>query len=141
MNRNGVLGRGREWLGREKDRPVVPRDDHLLVFCVQKLNEFHVHRNACLGNGAFIEIFVDLIHHASACGKEGHAFCVGGEYVGIAVPAHGFVTAVGRDEILEGIIEYTIKETPQDKKEFFENMGWIVSLSVNKFKGYNNAKK
>jgi len=39
------------------------------------------------------------------------------------------------DEVIEGIIEYTIKETPEDKKEFFKNMGWSVNLAVNNIKG------
>jgi len=38
-------------------------------------------------------------------------------------------------ELIDGKVEYVINEVPEDKEEFFENLGWKVVLVVSKGKG------
>jgi len=38
-------------------------------------------------------------------------------------------------ELIDGKVEYVIHEVPEDKEEFFKNLGWKVVLIVSKGKG------
>ena len=37
--------------------------------------------------------------------------------------------------VIDGVTEYVITEVPEDKKDYFLSLGWMVRLSVNKGKG------
>ena len=66
MHLDGFFRRLWKWLGRKKDRSVVPLLDHLLVFRMQKFGEFNVHRDAGFRDGSFAEVFIDFINNSAA---------------------------------------------------------------------------
>lgn len=39
------------------------------------------------------------------------------------------------DFTIDGVIEYTINEVPQDKEDFFKKLGWNVVLAISKGQG------
>ena len=36
---------------------------------------------------------------------------------------------------IEGEIQFVINDAPEDKKDYFESLGWLTRLAINKSKG------